>query len=52
MLTKYVPFAIDKSKTYNLPVPTSEQRDYRTWVSTPSSGLDKRLMLGLTLNLV
>jgi len=30
-----LPFAIDKSKTYDLPVPTSERRDYRTWVSTP-----------------
>lgn len=37
-----LPFAIDKSKTYILPVPTSERRDYRTWVSTSGSGLDKR----------
>ena len=37
-----LPFAIDKSKTYDLPVPTSERRDYRTWVSIQGSGLDKR----------
>ena len=37
-----LPFAIDKSKTYDLHVPTAERRDYRTWVSTPGSGLDKR----------
>ena len=37
-----LPFAIDKTKTYDLPVSKSERRDYRTWVSTPGSGLDKR----------
>ena len=36
-----LPFAIHKSKTYDLPVPTAERRNYRTWVSTPGSGFDK-----------
>ena len=37
-----MPFTIDSKTTYERKLPRGEQRQQRTWVSTPGPGLDKR----------
>eukprot|EP00795_Rhopilema_esculentum_P014944 gene14944-biopygen848 len=37
-----MPFAVDCKTTYEKHFPRGEQRNHRTWVSTPGPGLDKR----------
>ena len=37
-----LPFAVDVSKTYEVPLSKDERRNHRVWVNQPGSGLNKR----------
>ena len=37
-----LPFAIDRKKTYEHPVPQKDRKDHKVWVANPAPGLDKR----------
>ena len=37
-----LPFAINVTRTYEVPIPKEERRNHRVWVNQPGSGLDKR----------